>query len=78
MDPENERVIVYGRGIVSASACAVDGTTREEIEAAVNARYPTGISSRWTLANESHFATGEPMPCPCNSAPGRQHWLLHC
>lgn len=68
----------YAVGLVCASACAPSEATREEIEAAVNASHPTGISSRWHISEDKEFSGGQPMPCPCESNPDRLHWLLNC
>lgn len=70
-------VQVYAWGLCAMSVCAPEGTPREEIEREANRQFPTGISSRWEIADEP-FATGEPNPSPCNSSEGRQHWLLEC
>ena len=78
MSTETARVEVYSVGLVCASACAPTDVSREEIEREVNAQHPTGVSSRWRISEETTFATGEPMPSPCNHGAERQHWLLSC
>ena len=73
-----DTVIVYAAGLISMSVCAASTATREEIENAVNASHPTGISSRWQISDDTTFASGEPMPAPCDQEPDRQHWLVSC
>lgn len=68
--------IAYAVGLVSMSVCTSLEDTKE-IERRANAWHPTGISSRWEIADEP-FGTGEPNPCPCNIASDRKHYLLHC
>jgi hypothetical protein len=72
-DPD---VQIYAVGLCYASACAGADIDREQVERAVNYRYPTGVGP-WHIADEP-FATGQPNPCPCNDVPNRQHWLLCC
>ena len=69
---------IYAHGICSLSICAPKEMTELEIEDGVNSQCPTGISSRWEIAKEKKFITGEQMPCVCESDPTRKHWLLHC
>lgn len=71
-------VDVYGAGLVFLSACASSGLSIEDITAAVNAIHPTGISSKWSPSEDEKFATGQPNPCPCETRPGRTHYLFEC
>ena len=71
-------VEVYAYGLINVSCCASDDLNKVAIERAVNMEFPTGISSRWEIAEETEFAEGEPMPSPCPHSVERQHWLLHC
>ncbi len=73
-----EEILIYSVGIASMSACVLKSTETPEIEKKANGNHPTGISSRWEIAEEDHFADGEPMPCQCDTYDDRQHWLLHC
>ena len=75
---DEEPVRVYGLGLVYCSACAREGMTKEEVEAAVNAKEPTGIHSQWRVSEDKAFSSGEPNPCPCNQVKGRIHYLLSC
>ena len=73
------KVICYGMGLVCLSVCADGNMTAKEVEEEANLLHPTGIHSRWSIAQEGKFADGTPMPCPCNQEPEeRCHWLLHC
>lgn len=73
-----DRAFVYANGICNCSVCAESSLTREEIEAEINRQNPTGSNHPWKISDSPTFADGSPMPQPCNQAPGRQHWLLHC
>ena len=70
-------VVIYATGLVMSSVCAPSEMPVADVEDAVNRLSPTGISSRWSLADEA-FASGEPNPTPCNDDPARQHHLLNC
>lgn len=72
-----DKVHVYTWGLCHLSACVPKGMSREVIEGSVNTSHPTGISSRWRVADEP-FKTGEPNPCQCGDDPGRQHFLFVC
>jgi hypothetical protein len=76
-DPDNE-VWVYATGVLTCSVCAPGGMEREVVERQVNHKNPTGISAKWQISDQTHFRTGETMPCDCPDATGRKHWLLHC
>lgn len=76
-DIDNE-VWVYAVGILSCSVCAPGGMDRDVVARQVNAKTPTGISSKWRISEDTHFVTGETMPCTCQDAPDRKHWLLAC
>lgn len=79
MSATAERVTAYAVGICAASVCAAADASPDEIADAINASYPTGISSRWRVSGDPTFASGEPNPCPCNEEPeSRRHWLLEC
>lgn len=72
-----KEVVVYASGMLFCSACAPAGMPADEVEDAVNAQNPTGIASRWKVADEP-FADGAPNPPPCNDGPLKTHWLLSC
>ena len=71
-------VEVYAVGPLTASCCAPKAMKRAAVERAVNAQYPTGIRSRWTISKDKTFRTGEPHPKVCENDSDRRHYLLHC
>lgn len=71
-------VHIYSWGIVSLSACAPKDMPVEDVTREVNVRHPTGIESKWALAEENVFSGGQPMPCQCESDVNRLHYLFHC
>lgn len=71
------QVEVYSWGLVYVSACAPETVSRNDVEDAVNLSHPTGIKSRWRVADEN-FASGDDNPCACSDHPDRRHWLLSC
>lgn len=71
-------VTVYSWGMASLSACAPNDMSVEDVTRSVNISHPTGISSKWELSDEKQFRGGEPMPCVCESNPGKLHYLFHC
>lgn len=67
----------YAVGMVTASVCT--SLPPEEIPVRMNMLHPTGITSNWALAEETHFAQGAPNPCQCHDYPEtHKHYLLHC
>jgi hypothetical protein len=72
-----EPVVVYSNGIVHCSVCT-SIKNRKKLTDAVNAMNPTGIRSRWQIAEDKAFRTGEPNPCPCEQDPRRKHYLFTC
>lgn len=74
---EQPKAVAYNVGICMASACAPKNLPREEVEDQVNAEHPTGIRSRWTIADED-FQDGTPNGAVCHDDPDRVHWLLSC
>lgn len=65
---------VYSVGLVAASVCTdLDDDTATQ---RLNETHPTGIASRWTVADAS-FADGTPNPGPC-ARPGCRHVLFAC
>lgn len=76
-------VEIYAQGPITCSVCAPTTMPREAVGEAVNQQAPTGISSKWAISTDTHFAEdsdgdAKPMPCPCEADPERQHWLLRC
>ena len=68
--------IVYSIGLCCASICS--NLPTEDVGAELNRQHPTGISSRWTLAQEK-FRTGEDNPHPCERYPStHKHYLFTC
>jgi hypothetical protein len=67
----------YAVGLCSASVCT--SLPDEEAAERLNAGHPTGISSRWEVAEEPTFADGTPNPQPCHDHPEtHRHLLFHC
>ena len=75
---EKADIDIYSKGIVSLSVCVPMDMKPEEIEEAVNAESPTGISSMWEIGEERKFSDGSKMPCDCDYNEDRLHYLLHC
>ncbi len=71
-------VYIYANGLVVCSVCVPKGMERSVIEKQVNAINPTGIKYKWKIAKDSHFKTGQSMPCQCEQDPDRLHYLLEC
>lgn len=72
-------VSVYNHGLCCLSVCASNSETKESIVTSVNKSHPTGISSQWTMSEDTHFATGETNPCACNEhTTSHTHYLLEC
>lgn len=69
-------IIVYGVGLVYASACVPAETETAAVEAEVNRLFPTGVGP-WQISGQE-FRTGEPNPCECDTDPSRLHYLLNC
>lgn len=66
----------YSVGLVNASVC----TSLHNAEATfrLNFEHPTGIESRWEIADEP-FLDGTPNGAPCPHNPGtHRHLLFHC
>lgn len=73
-----DEVEIYSWGLINCSACAPFRTPMAEVEAEVNKKIPTGISSKWRII-EAKFADGSPNPTLCSNFPGsRLHYLLTC
>ena len=68
---------VYAEGPFYLSLCTTLETP-EEIEAEVNRQRPSGTEGGWKISKDTKFASGEPMPCECESYKDSKHWLLEC
>lgn len=69
------RVITISEGLCYKSMCAVADASIDEIEAEAG---PSGTRRGWKLSEDTHFATGQTNPCPCDQEEGRLHYLLSC
>ena len=69
-------------GICHCVVCAPAHWTAEQVEDVANRQSPTGISSRWSVADPSPTENGEGLhntsTLPCPDEPGRTHWHLSC
>lgn len=67
----------YSLGLCSASVCT--SLPDDQATDRLNAEHPTGIDSRWSIADGPTFANGQPNPRPCDSWPDtHRHILFHC
>ncbi len=69
---------IYSVGLVHLSVCAPKDMSVAEIEAAVNADTPTGLSHGWKVDDAPTFAEGKPNPCLCENDGTRLHYLMVC
>lgn len=73
------KVHIYSNGIASCSVCATNDLSIKEITEEVNRISPTGISSKWALADDEFFDGQEKTnPCVCELDDNRKHYLFHC
>jgi hypothetical protein len=70
--------ITVRASLVWAVACAPRGTKRIELEAAANAKVPTGLDHGWKVSRRRELDSGDSHPATCLEDPARQHWLLTC
>lgn len=69
---------IYEVGICYMSVCAPADWDEKDVENYANILSPSGVSHRWTKADEP-FADGAPNPCWCDdSDKKRKHYLLSC
>lgn len=68
---EREYFEVYALGPLSMSVCT-NIKDRKEIERQACIE---GIGS-WSISDDSHFASGQTNPCPCEDKDGYKHYLL--
>lgn len=66
----------YSVGLCMASACT--SLTDDDATAQMNTEHPTGITSRWRIADEA-FQDGTPNGNPCHDHPEtHRHLLFAC
>jgi hypothetical protein len=70
-------VHVYAVGLCYLSACVRETVGVDEMEELINGKEPTGLDSKWRIAEED-FEDGTPNPAPCPDMADRKHWLLSC
>jgi hypothetical protein len=71
----SDGIVVYAKLNACCSACAPTGTTRQQIEEAVNAEFRRG--QPYCVIEITKVRKGPPSPGPCNLHPDtRQHWFL--
>ncbi len=79
MDKEMEKVIAYSLGMFTASVCAVNDLTPQEVQDEFNRISPSGTENGWVLSEDTHFRQGNTNPCPCDKFPEtRKHYLFNC
>jgi hypothetical protein len=77
MRVEQKDFFFYARGAVFMSVCVPRSSPPDEVEAAANHFYPTGVDP-WRV-KDGAFKTGEPNPCRCKDFPeDRLHYVLSC
>jgi hypothetical protein len=66
-------------GLAAMAVCAPVAMTHEQIAAEVNAKSPTGITSRWTVTEHADLDTDDvpvyPVQCPDEAS--RRHYMVH-
>lgn len=76
---EMEKVIPYSIGPMTASVCADNSLSLEEVVTEFNKISPSGTMNGWGLSPDTHFLQGQPNPCPCDRYPEtRKHYLFNC
>lgn len=79
MSTADEKVIPYSVGPLSASVCAANSLSPEEVEKEFNRISPSGTTNGWQISADTHFKGGAPNPCPCDKFPEtRKHYLFNC
>lgn len=74
--PVSETFTVTAVGLCAAAVCT--SLTNDEATGRLNTAHPTGISSRWELADKP-FPNGDPNPGPCPDHPDtHRHLYFHC
>jgi hypothetical protein len=68
-------VIIYANGLCYCSVCT-SLTDVAELTRRVNKMNPTGVSP-WRV-HDSPFRDGQANPHPCETRPGRMHYLFSC
>jgi hypothetical protein len=67
---------IYSNGICYCSVCS-NINDINELTKLVNIKNPTGILSKWKLANE-YFKEGQKNPHICNKDNTKKHYLFAC
>jgi hypothetical protein len=74
-----EKIIPYSVGLLTASVCADNNLTPEEVEKEFNRVSPSGTTAGWRISEDTHFREGATNPCPCDQNPTtRKHYLFNC
>jgi hypothetical protein len=71
-------IYMYRVGPLSMSVCAPGVLNAEQVATAISKHHPTGLDHGWSVAEDTHFASGETNPCQCQEDADRKHWLLDC
>lgn len=61
---------------MSASICAPDTMTGQQVTAWANEHGPPSNFGKWVAVDKSKLGLGQPTPNPCNQVAGRRHWFL--
>ena len=73
------KVLPYSIGIFTASVCADNSLTPEEVEKQFNIVSPSGTTNGWKISEDTHFREGGTNPCPCDKFPDeKKHYLFNC
>lgn len=67
--------LAYAVGMCNASVCT--RLDDEETARLLNASHPTGVGP-WTKSTALTFASGDPMPNPCEDFTTHRHVLFEC
>lgn len=79
MSNATERPIITSEGLCYLTACASNLQAPHEVEAMVRSFKEAGTKRGWMLCEDTHFATGQTNPCPCDREPdSRTHYLFAC
>ena len=69
-----DTVTIYHEGLLYASVCtSLDDAA---VDTAM-AELPSGTSGGWSRSIDTHFVTGEPNPCPCDTDPTTRRHVLY-
>lgn len=74
-----QKVIPYSVGLLTASVCAENSLTPQEVQDEFNKISPAGTMNGWKISDDTHFREGATNPCPCDTHPEtRKHYLFNC